>query len=62
MSEDHYRTLAGRVELRHKIERSEFLGIAFPMTSEEEFFAELTRAQKTHFDDGGTFDAIIGAK
>jgi uncharacterized YigZ family protein len=50
MSEDHYRTLAGRAELRYKIERSEFLGIAFPITSEEEFFAELTRVQKTHFD------------
>ena len=50
MSEDHYRTLAGRAEFRHKIERSEFLGIAFPMTGEEEFFAELTRVQKAHFD------------
>ena len=50
MSEDHYRTLAGPVELRHKIERSDFLGIAFPVTGEEEFFAELTRVQKTHFD------------
>lgn len=50
MSEDHYRTLTGRVELRHKIDRSDFLGIAFPVTAEEEFFAELTRIQKTHFD------------
>jgi uncharacterized YigZ family protein len=50
MSEDHYRTLSERVELRHKIVRSDFLGIAFPVTSEEEFFAELTRIQKTHFD------------
>ncbi len=50
MSEDHYRTLASRVEQRLKIERSEFLGIAFPMTAEEAFFEELTRVQKTHFD------------
>ena len=50
MSEDHYRTLASRVEFRHKIERSEFLGIAFPVASEEEFFAELARVQKAYFD------------
>lgn len=50
MSEDHYRTLAGRVELRHKIERSDFLGIAFPVASEEEFFAELALVQKKYFD------------
>lgn len=47
---DHFRTLAAPVEFRQKIERSEFLGIAFPMQSEEEFFAELERAQKCHFD------------
>lgn len=47
---DHFRTLADRVEFRHKIERSEFLGVAVPVTSDEEFFAELERAQKTFFD------------
>lgn len=47
---DHYRTLAEPAEQRQKIERSEFLGIAFPVTSEEEFFAELERVQKRHFD------------
>ncbi len=47
---DHYRTLAEPAEHRDKIERSEFLGIAFPVTSDEEFFAELTRVQKHHFD------------
>ncbi len=47
---DHYRTLAERAELSHKIERSEFMGIAFPVTTEEEFFAELERVQKQHFD------------
>jgi uncharacterized YigZ family protein len=51
MSElDHYRTLAEPVEFRHKIERSEFLGIALPVTSEEAFFAELERVQKRWFD------------
>ncbi|HEX7153240.1 MAG TPA: YigZ family protein [Thermoanaerobaculia bacterium] len=50
MSADHYRTLAAPVEFSHKIERSEFLGLAFPMTSEDEFFAELTRVQKRFFD------------
>ena len=47
---DHYRTLAARAELAHKIERSEFLGIAIPITSEDEFFAELERVQKKYFD------------
>lgn len=47
---DHYRTLAAPVEHSQKIERSEFLGIAFPVTSEEEFFAALERVQKKHYD------------
>ncbi|HEX7830791.1 MAG TPA: YigZ family protein, partial [Thermoanaerobaculia bacterium] len=47
---DHYRTLAESVEFRHKIERSEFLGIAFHVESEEAFFEELTRTQKKYFD------------
>ncbi|HVG24328.1 MAG TPA: YigZ family protein [Thermoanaerobaculia bacterium] len=47
---DHYRTLTARVEHRVKIKRSDFLGIAFPTASEEDFFAELARVQKTHFD------------
>jgi uncharacterized YigZ family protein len=47
---DHYRTLSGPVEHRLKIERSEFLGMAFPLTAEEEFFGELERVQKKYFD------------
>jgi len=47
---DHYRTLATRAEHRVKIERSEFLGIAFPVTSEEQFFEELEQMQKRWFD------------
>lgn len=47
---DHYRTLAEPAELRQKIERSEFLGIAFQVTREKDFFAELERIQKRHFD------------
>lgn len=47
---DHYRTLTEPAEFRHKIERSEFLGLAFPVTSDEAFFAELERAQKRWFD------------
>lgn len=50
MPEDHYRTLAARAEFAHKIERSEFLGVAFPIASEDEFFAELERVQKKYFD------------
>ena len=47
---DHYRTLAEPAELRQKVERSEFLGVTFPVTREEDFFAELERVQKRHFD------------
>jgi uncharacterized YigZ family protein len=47
---DHYRTLIAAAEARVKIERSEFLGIAFPIASEEAFLAELARVQKKHFD------------
>ena len=47
---DHYRTLAARAEHRLKVERSEFLGIAFPAASEEAFFAELQAIEKKHFD------------
>jgi uncharacterized YigZ family protein len=47
---DHYRTLAARAEHRIKVERSEFLGIAFPVSDEESFFAELRAIEKTHFD------------
>lgn len=51
MSEaDHYRTIAAPIEFAHKIERSEFLGLAFPVTSDDAFFAELERVQKKHFD------------
>ena len=47
---DHYRTLAARAEHRLKVERSEFLAIAFPVSNEETFFAELHAIEKTHFD------------
>jgi uncharacterized YigZ family protein len=47
---DHYRTIAARVEYRQKIERSEFLGIAFPVATEAEFMSDLARIAKEHFD------------
>jgi len=47
---DHYRTLAARAEHRIKVERSEFLGIALPVSSEESFFDELRAIEKKHFD------------
>lgn len=50
MSADHYRRPATPAEARLKIERSEFLGIAFPVLSEEQFFAELERIEKRYFD------------
>ena len=50
MSADHYRTPAAVAEFRQKIERSEFLGIVFPVAAEEQFFEELQRIEKRHFD------------
>ncbi|HUP43978.1 MAG TPA: YigZ family protein [Thermoanaerobaculia bacterium] len=47
---DHFRTLAAPAELRQKIERSEFLGLAFPASGDESFFASLAQIQKRHFD------------
>ncbi len=47
---DHYRTLAARYELAQKIERSEFLGIAFPIADEEQFLSELQKIEKRFFD------------
>ena len=47
---DHYRTLAAPAESRQKIERSEFLGIAFPVETDDAFFAELALLTKRHFD------------
>ena len=47
---DHYRTIDGACEFRQKIERSDFLALAFPVSSEEAFFAELARIEKRHFD------------
>ncbi|MCU1348343.1 MAG: hypothetical protein JWO56_1373 [Acidobacteria bacterium] len=50
MSTDHYRTLAAAAEHRQKIERSDFLALAFPIATDEELFAELERIQKRYFD------------
>ena len=47
---DHYRTLAAPAEYRQKIERSEFLGIAFPAATDDAFFAELAALTKRYFD------------
>ncbi|MFZ2490120.1 MAG: YigZ family protein [Thermoanaerobaculia bacterium] len=47
---DHFQTVATTVEHRLKIERSDFLGIAFPCVSEEEFGHALEAIQKKHFD------------
>jgi uncharacterized YigZ family protein len=47
---DHCRTLAVPAEFRQKIDRSEFLGIAFPIETDEAFFAELASLTKRHYD------------
>jgi len=47
---DHYRTLAAPSEFRQKIDRSEFLGIAFPVETEDAFFAEFAALTKRHYD------------
>ncbi|HSP34846.1 MAG TPA: YigZ family protein [Thermoanaerobaculia bacterium] len=50
MSRDSYRTLAEPATFRHKIERSEFLGLAFDVASDDAFFAALKAIEKEHFD------------
>ena len=50
MPVDHFRTLASPSEFRQKIERSEFLGIAFSVSSDEDFHAELKKIEKRDFD------------
>lgn len=50
MPADHYRMPAASAEARLKIERSEFLGIVFAVSSEEAFFQELQRIEKKYFD------------
>ena len=47
---DHYRTLAAPSEFRQKIDRSEFLGIAFPIETDDAFFAELAALTKRNYD------------
>jgi uncharacterized YigZ family protein len=47
---DHYRTLAAPSEFRQKIDRSEFLGVTFPVETEDAFFAELAARTKRHYD------------
>lgn len=50
MPDDHYLTLTSPAELRLKVERSEFLGIAFPSSVDEDFFASLKSIEKQYFD------------
>jgi uncharacterized YigZ family protein len=50
MPADHYRTLDSTAELRQKIERSEFLGIALPVKGEQAFFAALETISRHHHD------------
>src|SRR5256885_16956086 len=47
---DHYKALAAPSEFRQKINRSEFLGIAIHVETEDEFFAELAALTKRHYD------------
>jgi uncharacterized YigZ family protein len=47
---DHYRTITTRVEARIKVQRSEFIAVAFAVTSEKEFFEALTAIQRSFFD------------
>ncbi len=47
---DHYRRLTAPAEFRQKIDRSEFLGVAFPVDDDHVFFAELASLTKRHHD------------
>ena len=50
MSRDSYRTLASPATFRQKIERSDFLGLAFAVESDDAFFTSLKQIEKEHFD------------
>lgn len=50
MSADSYRTLAEPSSHRHKVQRSDFLGLAFTTESDDDFFASLKRIEKQYFD------------
>ena len=50
MSRDSFRTIAKPASFRQKIERSDFLGLAFAASSDDEFFDALKRIEKEHFD------------
>lgn len=50
MSADSFQTVSSPAEFRQKIERSEFLGLAFPVTSDDAFFDELARIEKRYFN------------
>jgi uncharacterized YigZ family protein len=47
---DHYRTLAASAEFRQKIDRSEVLGVAFSVQTDDSFFSELAALTKRHYD------------
>jgi uncharacterized YigZ family protein len=47
---DAYRTLQAKAEYRQKIERSDFLGIAFAIQTEAQFMTELDAVRKKYFD------------
>jgi len=47
---DSYRTLSAPAEFRQKIERSDFLGLAVPVSDERDFITQLNAASKRHFD------------
>ena len=47
---DAFRTIETAATFRQKIERSDFLGIVFPVASEEAFADRLEAIRKEHFD------------
>jgi uncharacterized YigZ family protein len=50
MAADSFNTITAPAIYRQKIERSEFLALAFPVTKDDAFFEELARIEKRHFD------------
>lgn len=50
MLADSYRTLAEPSAFRHKVQRSDFLGLAFATRSDDEFFASLKQIEKQYHD------------
>jgi uncharacterized YigZ family protein len=50
LESDHYRTVRARAQASIKVERSEFIGIVFPISGEDSFFSILESISREYHD------------